>query len=164
MRAEMSKEQRDHAAARVGRALFGDLFVDQLTNTDWAIAKKTPAEGLPKDPKAAAQVAKARQRLLLMDHQTSEVFAWLSSHEINCSPRDFDQGTFETFFRAHFPDEQSTTDKRKAVVAECLNQGNNPGRGGNIGWDSFCDLVRKKSSQTIDDKTVKRDVETLRGK
>jgi hypothetical protein len=36
-----------------------------------------------------------------------------------------------------------------------------PGRGGQLTWKIFCDLVRKTSGQKCTDKTIQRDVTAL---
>jgi hypothetical protein len=165
----MTKKARNEAIERVGRALYGLGWVGELKTREWEIGKSNGRNehcatvALPTSGKSAAKIANACFRSRASIEQYDQVFRWLHEQGVNCGSSGFDVGAFEKWFRKKFPDAPpSTTASRIGVVQGLLLAGRRPGRGGNIRWKRFCDLVRAKWGGRCDDKTIKRDVADLR--
>lgn len=166
----MSKKQRDEAIERVGHALYGQYWIGVLGTREWKISKTYKAEShptaeLPQPGTKAAAVATACFRSKASDLQNAQVFRWLSEQGINCEPHRFDAVVFDAWLAKKFPSAApSTTSKRVNAVRTLLREGHQPGRGGNIVWEKFGDLARKRSGLRFDNKTIKRDVQKIRVK
>jgi hypothetical protein len=163
----------DEAVHRVGRLLFGEGWIDELSPTEFALGKLhadregrlqrlVRGEPFPDDAKDAIAAARATARFRSWSAQFSEVRRWLYDQGIDCSLAEtFDSNKFEEWFATKLGDyEKSATVKRQASVRK-LFPTMNPGRGG-TDWNTFCDAVRKDSGQHFDNKTIERDVRTIR--
>jgi hypothetical protein len=158
-------KSRDDAIERVGRALYGQQWIGELKTREWKIGKfhGDPVTDLPPSGKSAAAIAAARFRSHGSDLQYAQVFRWLHKQKIECAPHEFDAAAFDVWFRRKFPHAQNgATASRVKAVRALLQKGHRPGRGGNVVWKKFCDLVRTTSAQRCDDKTIKRDVAAVR--
>jgi hypothetical protein len=164
----MSKKQRDEAIEIVGRALYGSHWIGELQSREWKIGKAHPGNGilsLPSSGKQAAAIAAARFRSQGSDEQSGQVFRWLHEQGINCVPGEFDASAFNAWFAKKFPAAaRSATTSRVDAVRALLKAGHRPGRGGPISWKAFCGRTRARCGQRCDDKTIKRDVQTIRAK
>lgn len=155
----MKKPPHHEAVERVGRALYGELWIGELRKREWQVGKDYRAEWnaivtLPSSGKSATAIAKACFRSRASKEQYEQVFHWLQQEFQGDYASDF-----ETWFRKKFPTAPlSSTEIRQTTVRAALASGQRPGRGGNVRWDKFCDAIRKQSGQRCDDKTIKRDV------
>jgi hypothetical protein len=151
------------ALERVGRALYGDLWVERPGKREYKLGKSR--EELPAGLKKAATAAKARHRVAAYEAQSQLVIHWLQErHDLDMSRRGFDPAKFEAFFAKAIgaPVITSPTDRRLAAIRTTIKNGKTPGRGGNITWKVFHRLV--DPSKSVDQKTIERDVRKLRGK
>jgi hypothetical protein len=161
----MSKKDRDEAIERVGRQLYGKLWIGDLRTQAWELTRRARNLGdlvdLPANPKEAANVAQARLLNLASGLQNGQVLRWLAQQGVNCVASSFDRAKFEAWFRKTF-DEQigSATDKRQAAVRELLEAGRRPGRGG-CSWKEFDEQVRARTGMDFDIKTLRRDVDEI---
>jgi hypothetical protein len=161
----VEKSDRDEAIERAGRALYGELWIEELGAREWKIAKDnsanhrpTVAVDLPSSGKEAAKIARARFRFRASDEQIAQVICWLNDARVF----DGSVSEFDAWFRKQFPDAPlSSTEKRKAAVLALLKSGLRPGRGGNITRPKFYDEVLKQSGQLCDEKTIRRDAEEI---
>jgi len=168
MPSNTKKGQRNAAIERTGRALYGQCWIGEMKEKELEVARRfRGANGqivaLPDGAKAAVKVAMACFRARESDAQYGQVFRWLAEQGIDCTPGTFDVDAFDVWFRTKFPTApMGATEVRLNTVRAELKKGQHPGRGGNVGWKKFCDTVRKKSGQRCDDRTIKRDVASLR--
>jgi hypothetical protein len=154
---------RDKRIERVGRALYGGLWIGELETEEWEIGKANSAGhhptitiGLPSSGKEAVTIVRARCRWRMSDEQTGQVIRWLTDLKI----LDGSASEFEAWFCKEFPD--VSAQKRKDAERELLKSGLNPGRGGNVTWEEFRNHVCEQSGQVCDVRTIMRDVEELR--
>jgi hypothetical protein len=164
----MTKKTRDEAIERVGQALYGHHWIGELAPKEWRTGKDNGSNHravvpLPSAGKSAARIATACFRSRASKEQFEQAIHWLHEQGFDLAPSTFDAQAFEQWFRKKFPEApvSSTTLRVNAVCTE-LRAGRRPGRGGNIGWNEFCDLIRTKSRQRCDDRTIKRDVDKVR--
>jgi hypothetical protein len=156
----VDKSERDKAIERVGRALYGGLWIGELKTEEYELGKANSANhhptmtiDLPSSGKEATTIARARFRWRASDEQFGQVIRWLNNLRI----LDGSATEFDAWFVREFPD--VSTQRRKDAVREALNSGLRPGRGGTVSWEEFGNRVRIQSGQVCDDRTIMRDVE-----
>jgi hypothetical protein len=177
-RREARDKRIDKRIERVGRALYGGFWMGQLKKEEWEIAKDSRAGetipkrtsaghqptitiALPSSGKEATTIARARFRYRASDEQCGQVIRWLNDLRI----LDGSASEFDAWFREQFPETPlSPTEKRRNAVQTALDAGLLPGHGGNIDWKSFRKDVEARTGLVFDEKTIKRDVNDLRGK
>jgi hypothetical protein len=156
------------AIERVGRELYGDLWIGELATKEWKIGKKSGADHyrttrLPSSGKQAATIARAHFRSRASAEQYEQVSRWLTEQLPN--PHFNFATDFEPWFRKKFPHApRNSSETRRAAVRAALKAGLRPGRGGNIDWKSFCKDIAKRTGLNFDEKTIKRDMKDLGGK
>jgi hypothetical protein len=159
------------AIERVGRKLFGEYWIGDISNEELDLARKHRpvfagglGEELPADPKDAAAAVHAVHRAPW--RQVDVVIHWLQ-HQCGLDlavPR-FDPETFNTFFAKTFGSDDTPLDAgaataaRKAAVRRRL-PGAAPGR---IAMKAFTALINSDCGGTQwSARTIKRDLAELR--
>jgi hypothetical protein len=159
----------DDAIDQVGRALYGELWLREVSKADWETSNSygmpgAKPVGLPVPASTAARHAQARLRSLITYLQLIQVYQFLYEQGIELADDGFDSTGFAAWFLKWQPDSKprTSTARRIDAVKKVLRDHGNPGRGGPVTWKTFCNLVRKTSGQRCTDKTIQRDVTTLR--
>jgi hypothetical protein len=116
---KISRLSIDNAARRVGEAMFGDDWIDQITKREkWLIDRYVEGRGtqapssifpgrityvghgrswveLPRDPALVAEVDRARDRRDWCDQQWALAFDWLEEHGFDLEATGIDEDTFD---------------------------------------------------------------------
>jgi hypothetical protein len=170
----VSRQPHDEAVYRVGRLLFGETWIDELSSAEFDLGKKhsdregslqriVRGEPFPNTmAKEAIAAARAATRFQIWSTQIVYVTRWLYAQKIDChSQKAFDSDKFEKWFADAFGDyEKNATVRRRASVKK-LYLIMKPGRGG-VRWKEFCNAVCKDCGEYFDQKTIERDVQMLR--
>jgi hypothetical protein len=165
------REARDKRIERVGRALYGGLWIGELKTEEYEIGKANRTDpppathlvrfptvtiALPSSGKEATTIARAHFLYRASNDQTGQVIRWLNQLGI----LDGSAAEFEAWFVREFPD--VSAQRRKDAVREAVNSGlRPPPLGGTVTWKKFCNHIREQSGQDCDDRTIMRDVEEL---
>jgi len=164
----MSKEARDKAVARVGKALYGSLWVGTLADLEWERAGELGGRdgapiSLPMDVRSAKDAALACFRTHAADIQVGQVLRWLREQGIDCEAARFDADKFNLWFKKAFAAARiPPKEARSIAIRKLLAEGHQPGRGGNIPLKRFCVMVRAECGMHCDNKTVERDLKAIR--
>jgi hypothetical protein len=161
------KPAHHEAIERVGRELYGSLWIGELATKEWRTGKKSGADHyrtahLPSSGKQAATIAIAHFRSRASAEQYEQVSRWLADQ--------FDRhlnftSDFDAWFRKKFPSAPlNSTEIRKNAVRAALAAGQRPRRGGNTDWKSFLKGIEARTGLSFDLKTIQRDVDELLGK
>ena len=150
------------AIERAGAALFGELWITKRNKRERQLAKD-PGRELPRDPKKAAGIARARSRRLMDEKQSDAVIHWLQ-HQcgLDMTSPGFDAAKFEAFFKKAFEQSRPVDVDRRTAVSNRLKGGASPGRGGTHTWKEFTRLICRDCKGEYSQKTIERDVRSLR--